>query len=104
MKVEDIQQRDNMVKENCRLAVILVFALKITKLWGAWVAQLVKCPTLDFGSGHDLRVMELSHELGSALSMESAWDSLSPFTPLPTSLPPLTHSKKIKLKIPQFHF
>ena len=25
-------------------------------MWGAWVAQLVKCPTLDFGSGHDLTV------------------------------------------------
>ena len=27
---------------------------------GAWVAQLVKHPTLDFGSGHDLRVVRLS--------------------------------------------
>ena len=24
----------------------------------AWVAQSVKCPTLDFGSGSDLRVMK----------------------------------------------
>ena len=72
VKVEDIQQRDNMVKENCRLAVILVFALKITKLWGAWVAQLVKCPTLDFGSGHDLRVMGSSLVLGSTLGLEPA--------------------------------
>ena len=30
---------------------------------GTWVAQLVKCPTLDFGSGHDLRVMRLSPAL-----------------------------------------
>ena len=28
---------------------------KIRK-WGTWVAYLVKQPTLDFGSGHDLRV------------------------------------------------
>ena len=35
------------------------------KLWlrkvfsrGAWVAQSMECPALDFGSGHDLRVME----------------------------------------------
>lgn len=26
----------------------------------AWVAQLAECPTLDFGSGHDLRVPRLS--------------------------------------------
>ena len=26
---------------------------------GTWVAQLVKCPTLDFGSGHDLMVCEI---------------------------------------------
>ena len=25
-------------------------------LWGAWVAQSVKHPTLDFGLGHDLMV------------------------------------------------
>ena len=25
-------------------------------VWGAWVAQSVECPTLDFGSGHDLEV------------------------------------------------
>ena len=26
--------------------------------WGAWVAQLVKRPTLGFGLGHDLTVSE----------------------------------------------
>ena len=26
---------------------------------GAWVAQSVKCPTLDFDLGHDLTVREL---------------------------------------------
>ena len=39
---------------------------------GTWVVQLVECPTLDFGSGHDLRVMRLSSTLGSMLSGESA--------------------------------
>ena len=29
-------------------------------LWGTWVAQSVKHPTLNFGSGHDLRVMRQS--------------------------------------------
>ena len=27
---------------------------------GAWVAESVKCVTLDFSSGHDLRVVRLS--------------------------------------------
>ena len=38
---------------------------------GAWVAHSVRRPTVDFGSGHDLRVMRLSPVLGSMLSMES---------------------------------
>ena len=29
-------------------------AVKKLLSWGTWVAQLVKCPTCDFGSGHDL--------------------------------------------------
>ena len=28
----------------------------MAKLWGAWVAQSVKHPTLDLGLGHDLTV------------------------------------------------
>ena len=32
--------------------------LKLSIRRGAWVAQLVNCPTLDFGSGHDLTVRE----------------------------------------------
>ena len=40
--------------------------------WGTWVAQLVKGLTLDFGSGHDLRVMSLSPASGSKVDMESA--------------------------------
>ena len=41
------------------------------------MAQLVERLTLDFGSGHDLRIMGLSPMLGSMLSGESAGDSLS---------------------------
>ena len=40
--------------------------------WGAWMAQSVKCPTLDFVSGHDLRVLRLSPTVGSALDVEPA--------------------------------
>ena len=38
---------------------------------GTWVAQLVKCPTLYFGSGHDLMVLRLGPGSDSKLSMES---------------------------------
>ena len=31
--------------------------------WGAWVAQLVECPTLGFSSGHDM-VLELEPYAG----------------------------------------
>ena len=37
---------------------------------GHWVAQSVKHLTLDFGSGHDLRILGSSGESGSPLSME----------------------------------
>ena len=52
--------------------------------WGTWVAQLVKHPTLNFSSGHDLRVCGFEPRIGlCADSAEPAWDSLS----LPLSLP-----------------
>ena len=38
-------------------------------VWGTWVSQLVKNPTLDFGSGHDLTVQEIEPTLGSALTV-----------------------------------
>ena len=45
---------------------------------GTWVAQLVKRPTLDFGSGYDLMVWEFEPCIGlRAGSVEPAWDSLS---------------------------
>ena len=37
---------------------------------GAWVAQLVRWPTLDFGSCHDHRVVSWSPASGSVLGME----------------------------------
>ena len=39
---------------------------------GTWMVQSVKCLILAFGSGHDLRVLGLSPELGFTLSSESA--------------------------------
>jgi len=45
--------------------------LKNSLMRGAWVAQSVRHLTLDFGSGHDLRVMRSSPASGSAQAMES---------------------------------
>ena len=50
--------------------------LKIELHWGAWVAQSFEHPTLDFSSGHDLRV------LGSSLALSLLKDSLSLLLPL----------------------
>ena len=45
---------------------------------GASVAQLLKPPTLDFCSGHDLTVHGFETRLGlCADSSEPAWDSVS---------------------------
>jgi len=46
--------------------------IKILTDWGAWVAQLVKRLTLDFGSGHDLKIMRSSPVSGSMLRVEPA--------------------------------
>ena len=72
------------------------------------MAQLAKCLTLGFGSGHDLMVHEFKPHIGLyADSVEPAWYSLS----LPVSLP-LLHSlsllffqtKLIKSKIHLYYF
>ena len=47
--------------------------------WGTWGAQSVKCPTFDFGSGHDLTVHELEPLVRLCADSEKpAWDSLWP--------------------------
>ena len=63
-------------------------------LRGAWAARSIEHPALDFGSGHDLRVMTLSAKLDSTLSVELAWDSL----PLcPSSLHSHAHTLSLSL-------
>ena len=53
-----------------------IFLTKISYR-GAWVAQSVKLPTLDFGSGHDLMVCGFELHVGLCVgSVEPAWDSL----------------------------
>ena len=41
------------------------------------MTHLVEHLTLDFGSGHDPRVMDQVTTSGSVLTVEPAWDSLS---------------------------
>ena len=72
------------------------------------VAQLVKCPTLDFCSDHDLMVLRSSPTLGSELGKELFWDSpsappllmcnLSPCTP--THPPPPQNRGRIEKEPP----
>lgn len=53
--------------------------LRKVLMWGAWVAHLVKLPTLDFSSGHDHGILRSRPESGPVLSGESASGiSLSP--------------------------
>ena len=59
-------------------------------LGGTWVAQSVKHPPLDFGSGLDLTIREFKPRMGlHAGSVEPSWDSLSPSL---SALPPLVLS------------
>ena len=57
---------------------------------GAWQVQSVEHLTLDFSSGHDLRVMKWSPMLAAMLSRESAWDLSLPLSPAHT------HTQSIK--------
>ena len=63
---------------------------------GAWVAQSVEWPTLDFGSGHDLTVRGFEPCLGlCTMSTEPASDPLSLSLSLSLSVPPLLSLSKI---------
>ena len=59
------------------------FLIKTNTPWGIWVAQSVKPPTLDFGSGHDLAVWFMSLSPCGACLGFSLPPSLS--APLPVS-------------------
>ena len=61
--------------------------------WGAWVAQIVKCSTLGFGSGHDLMVSWVRAHV-RALTVQSLLGILC----LPLSLP-LSHAVSVSLKL-----
>ena len=74
----------------------LFFSILRKRNEGAWVAQLVKHPTLDFCSSHDLGVLGWSPALDSTLSGGLLEDSLSPSDPPPLLSHSLTLSKKNK--------
>ena len=60
------------------------------------MVQLVKHPTLDFDSGHDLTVCDIEPCIGVCDdSMEPAWDFLSPSLSLPSPAGALSVSLKI---------
>ena len=72
--------------------------LGVRFLGGAWRAQSVKHPTLDFGSGHDLRVNGIDPCVRLCTdSMEPAWDSLSLLSLYPTP----AHTYFLSLSISQ---
>ena len=67
-------------------------------IWGAWVAQSVKCLTLDFGSGHGLMIHGFQPHTGlHTNSAEPAWDSLSLFLSLFTLPPTCVHAFSLKI-------
>ena len=62
-QTREIQTANNYFFKCASLLVIRHMQIKINKnalFRGAWVAQLVKHPTSDLGSGHDLTVARLS--------------------------------------------
>ena len=70
---------------------------KMKKCWIGRLGELVKCPTLDFGSGHDLTVCGFEPRTGLyADSAEPAWDSLSHSQLLPCSH---VHTLSLSLQI-----
>ena len=57
--------------------------------WGTGMAQSVQCSTLDFGSGHDLRVVRLS----PTSAVHWVWSLLEILSTFP-SAPPPTHAQE----------
>ena len=63
---------------------------------GTWVAQSVKHPTLDFGSGHDLTVTEFEPHIGLCADGRS---KLLGFFLSSLSAPPPAHSHTCALSL-----
>ena len=72
--------------------------LKLFFRRGSWVAQSVKCPTLDLGSGHDLKASGFTHVGLHADGAEPVWDSLSLLSLCPSPMLTLLVSLYLKKK------
>ena len=67
-----------------RLTLCKATDISAKKLWGTWVAQLVKRQTLDFASGHDLTLLGFKPCMALCdAGTDPVWDSLSLSLPLP---------------------
>ena len=67
--------------------------IKGKKNEGTWVAQLLKCPALTFGSGHDLTVGESEPVIRlCADGLEPAWFSVSLLWASPVHVGTCTHA------------
>ena len=76
--------------------VSTLLQLKKYQLRSTWVAQLGESPTVDFGSGHNPRVVGLSPaKCGACLRFSLSSSS----APLPFLCPLSLSNKKIKIKI-----
>ena len=72
-------------QQSCEVRIANHFTIEKRNMRGAWVAQPVKCPTVDFGSGRGIMVCEFEPRVGFyADGAVPSWDSLS----VSLSLPP----------------
>ena len=68
-----------MARSTCKVMMIFVrlpMVLHLKAQRGAWMAQLVKHVTPDFGSDHNLMVREIKPHI--RICAEPTWDYLSP--------------------------
>ena len=86
-----------LVQPVCKTGWRFLKKLKIQLPWGAWVAQLVKHPSLDLCPGHDLTVHEFKPRIRLCTNgAEPAWNSVSPsLCPSPACALSLSLSLKI---------
>ena len=62
MGCRDYLKKINLKKKSSKDDVNSTSIIKVKKTRGSWVAQLVKCPTLDFSSGCNFTVHEFEFE------------------------------------------
>ena len=73
------------------------FPFKMALAWGAWVAHCLKCPTLNFGSGHDLATLWVLAP-NQALCWQCRAYLRFSLSPSLSALPLLTLSLSLKVK------